>query len=296
MLGARQVGEEGQDRQHVDPDEHPLEHAGRLVVGEQMRERVRDRRPVPGVVVDPERDPRRVPQQQRQRDRGDQPQDQVGLAHVRALEALGPHDLADVQRRDHADEDQTAKMSTSSAYQPWWPSHGNVACLSTAPIIAITIVGPSTRNPQKMNAWIRPGTSRSSSLRCPSTIVVSLRTRRSNPPLRSTGAPARISVTRNSTRSANSAPLTHRARPSATAPTATPMSPHLPDLGADRRDDLMQVAGHAVVAELKIDASPSGLIASRRLAPLQPAMCWVAPEIPHAMQISGEIFVPVWPT
>ena len=52
----------------------------------------------------------------------------------------------------------TAKMSTSSAYQPWWPSHGNVACLETAPIIAITIVGPSTRKPQKMNAWIRPGT------------------------------------------------------------------------------------------------------------------------------------------
>ena len=46
----------------------------------------------------------------------------------------------------------TQKMSTSSAYQPWCPSHGNVECLSTMPIIAIRIVGTSTRKPQKMNA------------------------------------------------------------------------------------------------------------------------------------------------
>ena len=65
-------------------------------------------------------------------------------------------------------------MSTSSAYQPWWPSHGSVACLSTIPIIAITIVGRSTRKPQKMNACISPGPRRWSSLRWPSTIVASL--------------------------------------------------------------------------------------------------------------------------
>ena len=33
-----------------------------------------------------------------------------------------------------------------------------------------------------------------------------------------------------------------------------------------------------------------------RFAPLQPAMCCVAPEMPHAMYRSGEIFVPVCPT
>src|SRR6266851_3215059 len=45
-----------------------------------------------------------------------------------------------------------------------------------------------------------------------------------------------------------------------------------------------------------IGASASELMARMRLAPLQPAMCCVAPEIPHAMYSSGAILVPVWPT
>jgi hypothetical protein len=54
----------------------------------------------------------------------------------------------------------TANTSTMNANQPWWPSHGSVASRLTAPIIAITIVGKRTRKPQKIAAWIRPGTSR----------------------------------------------------------------------------------------------------------------------------------------
>ena len=54
----------------------------------------------------------------------------------------------------------TANTSTISANQPWWPSHGSVASRSTAPIIAITIVGKSTTKPQKMKACTSPGTSR----------------------------------------------------------------------------------------------------------------------------------------
>ena len=54
----------------------------------------------------------------------------------------------------------TQKMSTSSAYQPWCPSHGNVWWRSTIPIIAITIVGPSARKPQNTNACINPGQKR----------------------------------------------------------------------------------------------------------------------------------------
>ena len=42
---------------------------------------------------------------------------------------------------------RTAKTSTSSANQPWWPSHGSVAWRSTAPIIAITIVGQEDEEP-----------------------------------------------------------------------------------------------------------------------------------------------------
>ena len=41
----------------------------------------------------------------------------------------------------------TQKMSTSSAYQPWWPSHGSVSCLSTIPISAIRIVGSEHQEP-----------------------------------------------------------------------------------------------------------------------------------------------------
>ncbi len=72
----------------------------------------------------------------------------------------------------------TANTSTSSANQPWWPSHGSVASRSTAPIIAITIVGKRTTKPQKIAACISPGPSRWNSLRWPSTISASLRARR----------------------------------------------------------------------------------------------------------------------
>ena len=81
----------------------------------------------------------------------------------------------------------TANTSTRNAYQPWSPSQGNVACLETTPIMAITIVGPSTRKPQKMKAWIRPGPMRCSSLRWPSTIVASCSARRERSPVRLTG-------------------------------------------------------------------------------------------------------------
>ena len=106
MLGARQVGQEEQDRRYVSPDEHPLEHPGDPVVGEQVREQVRHRRRRGRPLVQPQRDPGGVPQQQRDRDRRDQPQDQVGLAEVAALEALRPLDLADPQRAGHADQHQ----------------------------------------------------------------------------------------------------------------------------------------------------------------------------------------------
>ena len=56
------------------------------------------------VLVQAERDPRRVPEQQRQDDAGDPGEDQVGLAEVAALEAARAHDLADVERGRDADQ------------------------------------------------------------------------------------------------------------------------------------------------------------------------------------------------
>ena len=118
----------------------------------------------------------------------------------------------------------TANTSTSSANQPWWPSHGRVASRSTAPIIAITIVGNRTRKPQKMAAWIRPGTSRCSSLRWASTISASLRTRVGTSSKRSAGLPILTRSTSSLARRANSVPHTARAAASASAPARTAMA------------------------------------------------------------------------
>jgi hypothetical protein len=104
VLAVREVGEERQDQEHVSPHEHALEHLGHRAVAEQVRQRVGHRRPRGRKLVDPQRDPRRVPQQQRGDDPGDHRQDEVGLAEVAALEALRAHDLADVRRDADADQ------------------------------------------------------------------------------------------------------------------------------------------------------------------------------------------------
>ena len=106
VLGVRQVGEEADDEQDVRPDEDPLAHLGPRALAEHLRDRVRDRRGRRGPLVQPGRDQRRVPEQQREHDHRDQPEDQVGLAEVAALEPLGALHLADPERRDHADEDE----------------------------------------------------------------------------------------------------------------------------------------------------------------------------------------------
>ena len=144
----------------------------------------------------------------------------------------------------------TEKTSTSSANQPWCPSHGSVACLSTTPISAIRIVGARTRKPQKMNACISPGPRRCSSLRCPRTIVASLRTRRAN----ISGASHRLAAPRTSptsrcTRRANSVPLTARQPPDERGGgrATEAIRPHLADLGGDRGHHLVQIADHGVV-------------------------------------------------
>ena len=80
------------------PHEDALEHLGpcRRRTGPTARSTpATTRRPL----VEAERDPRRVPEQQRRHDPGDHGQDQVGLAEVAALEARRPLDLADRRRR-----------------------------------------------------------------------------------------------------------------------------------------------------------------------------------------------------
>jgi hypothetical protein len=88
------------------PDEGALEELGDAAVAEEAGQRVGDGGPGRSPLVQTERDPRRVPEQQRRDDPRDQREDQVGLAEVAALEAGGSLDLADREGADHADEHQ----------------------------------------------------------------------------------------------------------------------------------------------------------------------------------------------
>ena len=87
VLGARQIGQEAEDGEHVGPHEHALEHARDAVATEQVREQMRHRCRRGRPLVEAERDPGGVPQQQRGGDGRDEGQDEVGLAEVAALEA-----------------------------------------------------------------------------------------------------------------------------------------------------------------------------------------------------------------
>ena len=91
-------------------------------------------------------------------------------------------------RRDHADQHEHGEQVDEQRVPALMaePRAASSAC-RRSPISAIRIVGSSTRKPQKMNACISPGPKRWSSLRCPSTIVASLRARRPTSPVRSTG-------------------------------------------------------------------------------------------------------------
>ena len=112
----------------------------------------------------------------------------------------------------------SANTSTSAMNQPCEPSHGNDQLRSTAEIIAITIVGKRTRKPQKIAACIAPGSSRWNSLRCPSTITASLRTRRGDVVVPLDRLPRAHEPTSSSARRANSVPATASSAASASAP------------------------------------------------------------------------------
>ena len=101
-----EVDEERQDQQHVRPHEYALQRLGRVARAEEAGEGVGHRRPARRPLVQAERDPAGVPQQERRDDPGDHGQDQVGLAEVAALEARRALELADRQRGDHPGQDE----------------------------------------------------------------------------------------------------------------------------------------------------------------------------------------------
>ena len=179
VLGVREVGEEAEDDQHVRPHEDALEHLGDVAVAEQARQRVRHRRPARGPLVEAERDPRRVPQQQRRDDPGDHGQDQVGLAEVAALEALRALHLADPHGGHHAEQHEH-REHVDHQREPALVAEPRQRGVARRPPRSSRSrsSGRGRRSPRRSPRASGPGPSRWNSLRWPSTISASLRTRR----------------------------------------------------------------------------------------------------------------------
>ena len=95
-----EVGQEAEDDAQVRPDEDALP---RTAGGERVREGAREEA---GVMVEPRGRRRRVPAQEREDDAGDECEDEVGLAEVRAGEPPRPHHLADHDGGDDTREDE----------------------------------------------------------------------------------------------------------------------------------------------------------------------------------------------
>ena len=144
---------------------------------------------------------------------------------------------------------------------------------------ASTIVGSSTRKPQKMKACISPGTAFWKSLRCPRTWVSSRRTRTPRP-IRATGRTHRAQDAQARSRAAQedrdreghrgrqrqrAQELLRRFNSCVRAGTTWKRSPTTP------RSD-----------SPKMGASASLLMATIRFAPFIPTTCWVAPLMPTA--------------
>ena len=180
VLGARQVREEREDREHVDPHEHALEHPRRAIAREEVREQgIETRRPRRRPLVQPQRDPRRVPQQQRRsrssrsapgsgRPRpGGCPRTAAAACTLRIHSAASNADQH--QHREDVDEQRVPALVSEPRER------------------RVPIDDPDHRDQDRRQQHQeapedervhQPGPNRCSSFRCPSTIVTSLRTRR----------------------------------------------------------------------------------------------------------------------
>ena len=182
-----------EDREHVEPDEDRARapRASRPSP-KSAGDRVRHRRPAGRPLVQAERDLRRVPAEQRRHDQRDQPEDQVGLAEVAPLEPRRPLHLADPERRRRRRRARARRRGRRGGRT----SPGARARAASSPRrrrrgAPSRSSGTRTMNPQKMNAWTRPGTRRWRSFRWPRTTVASAFVRRPRSPERSVGFPRR---------------------------------------------------------------------------------------------------------
>ncbi len=211
----------------VDPDEHTLQHARAAAASEEVREqRARRATMRPATRCNPGRSATRARAAARSRSsrsgpgsgrprRGGCPRT-AGAARPCARTAPRRPRPARARRRcrpsAHTSPGGRARAASGGGRRSRSSRSGSSA--------------PSTRKPQKTKACISPGQKRCSSLRWPSTIVTSLRTRaRHVARTLASGRAALTSAVRRETRRANSVPLTPSAAASATASNGETMRP-----------------------------------------------------------------------
>ena len=130
VLRAWKVDEEPDDEQNVRPHEEPLAYLGPGAGAEHLRDRVGEGRPARGPLVDPGRDQRGVPGEQREHDQRDQAEDEVCLTEVAAPETLRSLHLADPERGGDADEHEHHEEVDDQGEPPLraQPRHGLALC------------------------------------------------------------------------------------------------------------------------------------------------------------------------
>ena len=114
---------------------------------------------------------RRVPEEQRRHDAGDHEEDEVGLAEMRAANRSGRTTFRITTAVVTPTSTSTQKTSVSNRTSPAGRAMGSSVRRRRPRSSPSRSSASRTRKPQKMNACIRPGTSRRSSFRCPSTIA-----------------------------------------------------------------------------------------------------------------------------
>src|SRR4051812_42580316 len=237
-----------------------------------------------------------MPQQQRRDDAGDPEQDQVGLAEVAALEARRPHDLADVERRAHADQHEhrehvDEECEPALVAEPWQRGalvhradhrhHDGREEHDETP----EDEGVHHSRAEPLQDLLLPDRDHGLLADALGDVVEAL------------GRPAQAHDPHEHARTPGEEARTYGQRgEQRDQPDGAYPAPAFRSAAVIAGITSCRSPITAYSAWEMIGASGSVLTAMIRFAPLQPAMCCVAPLMPQARYTSGAILVPVWPT